>query len=178
MSLTDTTAETTGRRERAASAVSRLTKAALIGALAAFIGWVVASAITGLAIIAAVAATVIVAVVAVVKDGKLPIVVWGGLAGVWAAIIAERVFVHSHGGFWVAASAWGAMVFSAWKAGSRWTLPLLAYPLIMAGGLIAADEPVLKPYGITWLWVPAVLVPLLIVRALLTEKKPADKHAT
>jgi hypothetical protein len=59
-------------------------------------------------------------------------------------------------------------MIGARRAGiSRWALPLLAYPLISLAIVIAARQPVLHPWGVSWLWVAAALGPPLGIRVLL-----------
>ena len=79
---------------------------------------------------------------------------------------------------WVAAAAWLAVVAGAGRAGiRRWALPLLGYRLISVAIVIAADQPLLAPWGVSWLWVAAVVGPPLGVKVLL-DSLPRGRRAS
>jgi hypothetical protein len=89
-------------------------------------------------------------------------------------VLVERWAVGGHGGVIVGAAAWLGVVAGARSGGiSRWGWPLLAYPLISVAIVLAAGQPLLHPWGISWLWVAAVLGPVLGLRVLL-DPSPRD----
>jgi hypothetical protein len=103
---------------------------------------------------------------------------WTALVAAWAVVLAERWAVGGHGGVFVGGAAWLGVLTGARRAGiNRWALPLLAYPLISVGIVIAAGEPLLRPWGISWLWVAAALGPVLGLRVLL-DPSPRDDGVT
>ncbi len=62
------------------------------------------------------------------------------------------------------------MIIGARRAGiSRWTLPLLAYPLALVVVVVLAGQDVDDPWGSSWLWVPAILGPVIGARTLLKQ---------
>jgi hypothetical protein len=58
----------------------------------------------------------------------------------------------------------------------RAALPLLAYPLISVAICIAAQQSLLHPWGVSWLWVAAALGPPLGLRVLL-DPSPREHKA-
>jgi hypothetical protein len=79
--------------------------------------------------------------------------------------------VQDNGGVWVAIAAWIGVVIGARRAGmSKWSLPLLAFPLVSVAIVVAAGEDLLDPWGVSWLWVAAVLGPVLGARTLLSPR--------
>ena len=86
--------------------------------------------------------------------------VWGLLAIAWALVLAERWVVTENGGVIVAGAAWLGVIVGARRAGiAKKSLVLLLYPLLSLAIVIAAGEDVLDPWGVSWLWVAAVLGP-------------------
>jgi hypothetical protein len=158
------------RRKRAAKTVAAALRGGLAGALAATVGWIIAGALAGTAIVLLVIATLGVAGY-VVWRGDVRTVVWLVLGIAWAAVLLERAVVQDNGGVWVAIAAWVGVVIGARRAGmSKWSLPLLAFPLVSVAIVWAAGEDLLDPWGVSWLWVAAVLGPVLGARTLLSPR--------
>jgi hypothetical protein len=158
------------RRRRAAQTVAAALRGGLAGGIAATVGWLVAGAIAGTAFVLLVVATLGVAGYVVWK-GSVRTWVWLGLAIAWAAVLLERVIVQDNGGVWVAIAAWIGVVVGARRAGiSKWSLPLLAYPLASVAIVVLAGASLLDPWGVSWLWVAAVLGPVLGARTLLNPR--------
>jgi hypothetical protein len=160
------------RRERAARTVAAALRGGLIGTVAAGLAWLAAVALAasafGLLIVASVAAVAI-----LVWRGDLATWVWLALAVAWGALLLERAIVNENGGVWVAIAGWLGVVLGARRAGiSKWALPLLAYPALSLAIVIVAGEDVLDPWGTSWLWLLAVLGPVVGARTLL---RPADE---
>jgi hypothetical protein len=64
------------------------------------------------------------------------------------------------------------VIVGARRAGiNRWALPLLAYPLAEAAIVLLAGQDLADPWGSSWLWVLAVLGPVIGARTLV--KPPA-----
>ena len=148
----------------------------LIGAAVAAGAWVLAGIVAATAFTLLLLATVAAGAYAFVR-GRLHPGVWGALAVAWAVVLLERWVVGGHGGVWVAIAAWFGVVAGARRAGiSKWALPLLAYPLI-AVALAAVDgQPLLSPWGSAWLWVLAVLVPVIAVGVAFGARSAAKEH--
>src|SRR5215213_5249639 len=163
------------RRQRAAAVVAGALRGGLLAGAIAAIAWVLAAAVAGTAFFVLLIATALVVVVTLMGrdiSGAL----WTGLALAWAIVLLERWLVTGHGGVIVGGAAYVGVVIGARRAGiNRWALPLLGYPLISLAICIAAGEPVLHPWGISWLWVAAVLGPPIGLRVLLDprDRKPA-----
>ena len=65
-------------------------------------------------------------------------------------------------------------MLGARRAGiAKKSLVLLLYPLLSLAIIIPAGESVLDPWGMSWLWVAAVLGPVIGVRTLLNPS-PRD----
>jgi len=158
------------RRQRAAKTVAAALRGGLAGALAATVGWLVAGAIAGTAFVLLVVATLGV-VAFVVWKGDVKTWVWLGLAIAWAIVLLERAIVQENGGVWVAIAAWLGVVVGARRAGisKRW-MPLLAYPAASVAIVVLAGADLLDPWGVSWLWVAAVLGPVLGARTLLNPR--------
>jgi hypothetical protein len=91
--------------------------------------------------------------------------------------VIERAAVQDHGGLWVAAAAWLGVVLGARRAGvSKWSLPLLAYPLVCGAIAVAADQSLADPWGSSWLWVLAILGPVFGARTLLNPSERTEKR--
>jgi hypothetical protein len=156
------------RRDRASQIVAAAVRRGVIAAAVACVAWLLAAAIAGTAFLVLVAATVIVAGMTLLADRVVPTSWWIGLVVAWAIVLLERNIVGGHAGVWVAAAAWFGVISGARSAGiARWGLPLLLYPLISVAICIVAGQPLLHPWGVSWLWLAAVLGPPLGVRALL-----------
>jgi hypothetical protein len=164
------------RRQRAAKTVAAALRGGLAGALAATVGWLVAGAIAGTAFVLLVLATLGVGAFVVWK-GDVKAWVWLSLAVAWATVLLERAVVQDNGGVWVAIAAWAGVIIAARRAGiSRWSLPLLAYPLLSVAIVVVAGENLLDPWGVSWLWVAAVVGPVLGARTLLNPR-PAQTES-
>jgi len=162
------------RRQRAGRTVARALRGGVLGAIVAGVAWLLAGAIAGTAFVVLVIATIAAAALFVARDG-LPRWVWGALVVGWAVILLERATIGANGGILVGGAAWLGIIVATRRAGiSKWALPLLAYPLVCAGIAVAADQSLLDPWGSSWLWVPAVLAPVIGARTLLAP--PADEQ--
>ena len=53
------------------------------------------------------------------------------------------------------------------------SLVLLAYPLISVAIIVAAGQEILDPWGLDWLWVAAIIGPVVGARTLLNPS-PRD----
>jgi hypothetical protein len=156
------------RRERAGRVVAGALRGALLATVVAGLAWLLAGAIAGTAFLVLVAASVVMAGATLLSDRAIPPSWWIALLVAWAAVLVEREAVGGHGGVIVGAAAWLGVIAGARSAGiGKWALPLLAYPLISAAIVILADRSLLHPWGISWLWVAAVLGPVLGLRVLL-----------
>jgi hypothetical protein len=174
--LTQPPAATPSRRQRAATVAAGALRGGLLAGAIAAVAWVLATAIAGTAFFFLLIATVLVVVVTLLGrdiSGTL----WIGLGLAWAIVLLERWIVNSHGGVIVALAAYLGVVVGARRAGiNRWALPLLAYPLLSVAICIAADQSLTHPWGVSWLWVAAVLGPPLGVRVLL-DPSPREHKA-
>jgi hypothetical protein len=157
--------------------VARALRGGLLGTAVAGLAWLLALIIAGAAFGVLLLATVaVIAYTLLRSDVKLG--VWAALAVAWAVVFLERWAVNEHGGVWVAAAAWLGVVIGARRAGiSKWALPLLAYPVICGAIVVADGQSLLDPWGISWLWVPAVLGPVIGARTLLNPSPPASPPA-
>jgi hypothetical protein len=161
------------RRQRAAKTVAAALRGGVLGALVATVGWLVAGALAGTAFVVLVLATLGVAAYLVWK-GDVPTWLWLGLGIGWAIVLVERAVVQENGGVWVALAAWLGVIVGARRAGitKRWTV-LLAFPLVSVAIVLLAGEDLLDPWGASWLWVAAVLGPVIGARTLLNPR-PAE----
>jgi hypothetical protein len=163
------------RRQRAGVVVERALRGGVLAAAVAGIAWLVADVVFGTAFVALIVATIAVAGYTVLSSRDVSLTVWGALAIAWAAVLIERWAVNGHGGVWVGAAAFLGVVVGARKAGiSKWALPLLAYPLISVAIVLLAGQDLLTPWGVSWLWVAAVLGPVFGIRVLLAPKPAPD----
>jgi hypothetical protein len=161
------------RRERAGRVAAAALRSGVLAAAVAAVAWLLASAIAGTVFLVLVAASILLAV-ATLLDRRIPTSWWIALLVAWAAVLAERWAVGGHGGVVVGAAAWLGVVAGARNAGiNKWALPLLAYPLISVAVALAADQSLLRPWGISWLWVAAVVGPVLGLRVVL-DPSPRD----
>jgi hypothetical protein len=164
------------RRARAAKTVAAALRGGVAGALVATVAWLLAGAIAGTAFVLLVVATLGAAAVLVWK-GDVPTWLWLGLAVAWATVLLERAVVQDNGGVWVGIASWLGVIIGARRAGiaRRW-LPLLAYPLVSVAIVLLAGERLLHPWGVSWLWVAAVLGPVLGLQTLL-KSRPSSAPA-
>ena len=56
-------------------------------------------------------------------------------------------------------------------------MALLAFPLVSVAIVLLAGEDLLDPWGVSWLWVAAVLGPVLGLRTLLNPREPERPSA-
>jgi hypothetical protein len=172
--LLDLTGPTLSRKERAAKTVNGALRGGILAGAVAAIAWVIAVALSGTAFFLLIIATVLALVYTVVRGDKARMGVWGLLALAWALVLAERWVVDKNGGIIVAGAAWLGVVVGARRAGiAKKSLVLLLYPLISLAIVIAADTSVLDPWGVSWLWVAAVLGPVVGARTILNPS-PRD----
>jgi hypothetical protein len=164
------------RRQRAATVAAGALRGGLLAGAVAAIAWVLAAAIASTAFLVLLIATVLVVVVTLLgRDISGPL--WSGLALAWAIVLLERWIVGGHGGLIVGIAAYLGVVSGARRAGMpRAALPLLAYPLISVAICIAAQQSLLHPWGVSWLWVAAALGPPLGLRVLL-DPSPREHKA-
>src|SRR3954452_14487740 len=163
-----TSSPTPNRRERAAKTVdAALRGGILVGAVAA-IAWLVASAVGAIIYLALIAVTILALVYTAARSDKAKLSIWLFIAVAWALVLAERWLVKDHGGLIVAGAAYLGVVFGARNAGiAKKSLVLLLYPLISVAICIGADTSVVDPWGMFWLWVAAILGPVVGLRTLL-----------
>jgi len=177
MSVLAPAPSTLTRRQRAAQTVAASSRGGLIGALVATVAWLLAGAIAGTAFVFLVLATLAVGAV-VVWRGSVKTWVWLALAVAWATVLLERAVVQDNGGVWVAIASWLGVIIAARRAGiaKRW-LPLLAYPLVSVAIVVLAGENLLDPWGVSWLWVAAVLGPVIGLQTVLRPRPAAAAPA-
>lgn len=180
MSVLAPPSPTPTRRRRAAQTVAASLRGGLIGALVATVAWLLAGAIAGTAFVLLVLATLGIGAV-IVWRGSVKTWVWLALAVAWATVLLERAIVQDNGGVWVAIASWLGVIIAARRAGiaKRW-LPVLAYPLVSVAIVVLAGENLLDPWGVSWLWVLAVLGPVMGARTLLNPRpaQPAQPPAS
>ena len=173
MSVIAPASSTLTRRRRAAKTVAAALRGGLIGALVATVAWLLAGAIAGTAFVLLVVATLGVAAV-IVWRGAVNSWVWLALAAAWATVLLERAVVQDNGGVWVALASWLGVIIAARRAGiSKRYLPVLAYPVVSVVIVVLAGESLLDPWGVSWLWVAAVLGPVIGAQTLLRPRPPA-----
>jgi len=160
------------RRRRIGDKIVSALRGGVAGALVATVAWLAAGLIAGTAFVFLVIATIGVGAYIVVK-GDVKTWVWLALAVGWAVVLLERAVVQEHGGVWVAIASYLGVVLGARRAGiSKWAYPLLLYPLISVAIVWFAGEDLLEPWGVSWLWVAAVLGPVVGARTLLSPRPP------
>lgn len=162
------------RREKAAKTVdAALRRGVIFGAVAA-IGWLLASALAATAIFLLVIVTVLAVVYTVARGDKARFGIWALVAVGWVAVILERAIVNGHGGVWVGLACWLGIVSGARAAGisKRWMVAL-AYPAALGALVLAAGQTLTHPWGTSWLWVAAILGPVVGLRTLLNPSGPA-----
>jgi hypothetical protein len=166
------------RRERAAKTVdAALRGGILVGAVAA-IAWLVASAVGAVIYFALIVLTGLALVYTATRGDKAKLSIWLVIGVAWALVLAERWLVKDHAGLIVGGAAYLGVVFGARGAGiAKKSLVFLLYPLISVAICIGADTSVVDPWGVSWLWVAAILGPVVGVRTLLNlsprDHKPA-----
>ena len=159
-------------RAKAATTVDRALRGGILGAAVAAIAWVLAGALSATVFLVLVVATIGAVAYTFMRE-TAPLWLWGAIAVGWLVVMIERWAVQSHGGLWVAAAAWLGIVLGARRAGiSKWALPLLAYPVALGVIVVLAGQDLATPWGSSWLWVAAILGPVLGARTLL---KPAPE---
>ena len=167
------------RRKRAAATGDRALRGGILGAAVAAVAWVLAGALAATAFVILVLVTIAAVAYTVLRENA-NLAIWGAIGVGWAVVLLERWAVQSHGGLWVAAAAWLGVVIGARRAGiSKWSLPLLAYPALAAAIAVAAGQDLLTPWGTSWLWLAAILGPVVGARTLLNprprESPPAGR---
>jgi hypothetical protein len=167
------------RRKRAAATVDRALRGGILGAAVAGVAWVLAGTLAATVFLVLVVATIAAAAYTVMKE-TAPLAIWATIGVAWAVVMLERWAVQSHGGLWVAAAAWLGIVLGARRAGiSKWSLPLLAYPVLLGAIVVLAGQDLATPWGSSWLWVAAILGPVIGARTLLNPRpaKPEEPRA-
>jgi hypothetical protein len=176
--LAATTAPTNpSRRERAAKTVDRALRGGILGAAVAAIAWVLAGALSATVFLVLVVVSIGAVAYTVMRE-TAQLALWAAIGVGWLVVMIERWAVQEHGGLWVAAAAWLGIVLGARRAGmSKWALPLLAFPVACGLLVVLAGEDLAEPWGSSWLWVAAVLGPVIGARTLLNPRptKPAEK---
>ena len=173
-----TSTSTPSRRERAAKTVdAALRGGILVGAVAA-IAWLLAAALTGLIYVVLIIVTVIALVYTAMRSDKAKLSIWLFIGVAWALVLAERWLVKDHGGLIVAGASYLGVVFGARSAGiAKKSYVFLLYPLISVAICIGADTSVADPWGMSWLWVAAILGPVVGARTLLNPSPRDPKPA-
>jgi hypothetical protein len=162
------------RKERAAKTVNAALRGGVLAGAVAAIAWLLAVALSGTVFFLLIIATVLAAVYTVVRGDKARMAIWGLIAIAWALVLAERWAVNENGGIIVAGAAYLGVVLGARRGGiAKKSLVLLLYPLISLAIVIAADTSIADPWGVSWLWVLAVLGPVLGARTVLNPS-PRD----
>jgi hypothetical protein len=165
------------RREKAAVTVDRALRAGIVFGGVAAVAWLVATAIAATAFFLLIVLTVLALVYMVVRGEKARLGVWALVAVAWAAVLLERAVVNGHGGLWVAAACWLGIISGARRAGisKRWMVALL-YPLALGAIVKLSGHSILDPWGVSWLWVAAILGPVIGLRTLLnpSPRQPAS----
>lgn len=159
---------TPSRKERAAKTVNAALRGGVLAGAVAGIAWLLAVALSGTVFFLLIIATVLAAIYTVVRGDKAGMGIWGLIAIAWALVLAERWVVNENGGIIVAGAAYLGVVLGARRAGiAKKSMVLLLYPLISLAIVIGAGTSVADPWGVSWLWVLAVLGPVLGARTFL-----------
>jgi hypothetical protein len=169
------------RKERAAKTVDGALRGGVIAGAVAAIAWLLAVALSGTVFFLLIVATVLALLYTVMRGDKARMGIWGLIGIAWALVLAERWVVNENGGVIVAGAAWLGVIIGARRAGiAKKSLVLLLYPLLSLAIVIGAGEDVLDPWGMSWLWVAAVLGPVIGARTVLNpsprDHKPAPKQ--
>jgi hypothetical protein len=165
------------RRQRAAKTVGGALRGGLIAAAVAGVAWLLAVGLAATAFVVLVVATLAVVAYAIVRGDKARPGLWAALLVAWAIVLLERWLVNGHGGVWVAGAAWLGVALGARRAGiSKWSLPLLLYPLVCLAIAVIENQNLLSPWGVSWLWVAAILGPVIGAQTLLnpSPRKAAE----
>jgi hypothetical protein len=165
------------RKERAARTVNAALRGGVLAGAVAALAWLLAVVLSGTVFLLLVVATVIALVYTVVRGDKARMGIWGLIAVAWALVLAEKWVVNQNGGIIVAGAAYVGVVLGARRADiAKKSMPLLLYPLISLAIVIGAGTSIFHPWGVSWLWLFAVLGPVLGARTLLNpsprEHKP------
>jgi hypothetical protein len=172
--LLDTTGPKLSRKERAAKTVNGALRGGVLAGGVAAVAWLLAVTLSATVFFFLIVATVLALIYTVVRGDKARMGIWGLIAIAWALVLAERWIVNENGGVIVGLAAWFGVVLGARRAGiAKKSMVLLLYPLISLAIIIPAGESVLDPWGMSWLWVAAVLGPVIGVRTLLNPS-PRD----
>lgn len=162
------------KRERAAKTVDAALRGGILAGAVGAIAWLAATVLSGTIFVVLIAATVLAVVYTVMRGDKAKLGIWGLVAIAWALVIAERWVVHDNGALIIAGATWLGVVLGARKAGiAKKSMVLLAYPLISLAIVIAAGQDVLDPWGLDWLWIAAIIGPVVGLRTLLNPS-PRD----
>ena len=165
------------RKERAAKTVNAALRGGVLAGAVAAIAWLLAVALSGTVFFLLIIATVLAAIYTVVRGDTARLAIWGLVAIAWALVLAERWVVNDNGGLIVAGAAYVGVVLGARRGGiAKKSLVLLLSPLISLAIVIGADTSIADPWGVSWLWVLAVLGPVLGARTVLNPS-PRD-HKT
>ena len=157
-----------GRKERAANTVDKALRGGILTGAIAAVAWLAAVAIGSTVWFLLVVATVLAVVYTVARGDKASLTIWALIAVAWALVLAEHWVVNKNGGIIVAGAAWIGIVLGARRAGiAKKSMVLLLYPLISLAIVIGANTSVLDPWGVSWLWVLAIIGPVLGARTML-----------
>ena len=134
-----------------------------------------ATVLSGTIFLVLIAVTVLALVYTVAQGRQGALGIWGLVAIAWALVLAERWVVNDNGGADRRRRVLRSASCSApARAGiAKKSLVLLAYPLISVAIIVAAGQDVLDPWGLDWLWVAAIIGPVVGVRTLLNPS-PRD----
>jgi hypothetical protein len=159
------------RRQRIARTVRGALRGGLLGGAVAAIAWLAATAIAGTAFVLVLIASIAVAGWTILRGSVSPIL-WGVIAAAWAILALQQWAVNELGGLWVAGATWLGVFLGARSAGiAKWALPLLAYPVLLGAIALVAGQPLDEPWGSSWLWVPAILGPVIGASTLVERGK-------
>jgi hypothetical protein len=166
------------RRAKAARTVDRALRGGILAGAVAAVAWLLATVIAGTAIFLLVIATVLATVYTLVRGEKARLGIWALLALGWVLVVMERWVVNGHGGLWVALAAWLGVMVGARRAGitKRWMVALL-YPVALGAIVKLSGHSLLDPWGVSWLWVAAVLGPVVGLRTLLNPSPRQSPRA-
>jgi hypothetical protein len=172
--LLDVTGPSLSRKERAAKTVDAALRGGVLAGAVAAIAWLLAAALSATVFFVLIIVTVLALIYTVMRGNKARLGVWAIIAIAWALVIAERAIVNENGGFVVAIACFAGVVLGARRGGiAKKSYVLLAYPLISLAIVIAAGTSILHPWGVSWLWVAAVIGPVLGARTVLNPS-PRD----
>ena len=166
--------QTLTRKERAAKTVDKALRGGILAGAVGAIAWLAATVLSGTIFLVLIAVTVLAVVYTVAKGDKARLGLWGLVAIAWALVIAERWVVHDNGALIIAGATYAGVVLGARAAGiAKKSLVLLAYPLISVAIIVAAGQDLLDPWGLDWLWIAAIIGPVVGLRTLLNPS-PRD----